>query len=288
MCEGKEEEGEEEEMTNRSAWSLRGFICQECPSTLDAGRCPLYGKPKDTTNPRQFCSSKYPDVYFRIMERVSIPGQQSKIIWALRSSSGGWDLVVQEHSANVYLWSLRTEEMKVLLWRRDWLLQTISLDSGKDCLPYRHDGGLPTWLGAKESACQCSRHGRLKGLKDWRASSWPERSHGSVCSLGEPGGNHPSPTEDGVYHCHSLGEPKTRVMSPEERLFSESGDRVCLQTPLPNPERLSHGRYGSACRAGDLRDFCDWINLRNITFSLVFFAIKYTKCKITVLSVLSV
>ena len=32
------------------------------------------------------------------------------------------------------------EEMEVL--RRDWLLQTISLDSGKDCLPYRHDGGF--------------------------------------------------------------------------------------------------------------------------------------------------
>ena len=52
------------------------------------------------------------------------------------------------------------EEMKVL--RKDWLLQTISLYSGK----YRNDGGLPRRLSGKESACQCSRHGRQKGLKD--------------------------------------------------------------------------------------------------------------------------
>ena len=156
---------------------------------------------------------------------------------------------------------------------------------GRTVFPTDMMGGFPRGSVLKNLLVNAADTG---DWKDWRASSWPERSHGSVCSLGEPGGNHPSPTEDGVYHCHSLGEPKTRVMSPEERLFSESGDRVCLQTPLPNPERLSHGRYGSACRAGDLRDFCDWINLRNITFSLVFFAIKYTKCKITVLSVLSV
>ena len=56
------------------------------------------------------------------------------------------------------------EEMKVL--RKDWLLQTISLYSGKDCLPHRNDGGLPRRLSGKESACQCSRHGRQKGLKD--------------------------------------------------------------------------------------------------------------------------
>ena len=66
MCECEEEEGEEEEMTSRSAWTLRGFSCQECPSAPSAERCPLYGKPKDTTNPRQFYSGKYPDVYFSI------------------------------------------------------------------------------------------------------------------------------------------------------------------------------------------------------------------------------
>ena len=221
------------------------------------------------------------------MERVSIPGQQSKIIWALRSSSGGWDLVVQEHSANVYLWSLWAEEMKVLLWRRDWLLQTISLDSGKDCLPYRHDGGLPWWLGGKESACQCSRHGRQKGLKDWRASSWPERSHDSVCLLGEPGGNHPSPTEDGVYQCHW-----ERTKDASDEPWGEVVLRIRRSSLPPN----------STSKLWETFPWSLWICLQSwwpVGFLWLnqfekyyifpaFFVIKYTKCKITILSILSV